>query len=85
MTKRFQGTVKWWSNSKGYGFVQPDKGQSTLADKRDVFIHYTGCRNAYPEALTILSEGERVEFDLIDGPKGPQALDLVQLDSVVIS
>jgi CspA family cold shock protein len=58
------GTVKWLSRLKGYGFIQPDGGG------QEVFVHYSaidgdGYRNLY--------EGDRVEFDLVDRGKGPQA------------
>ena len=61
---RAHGVVKWFSRLKGYGFIQPDDGE------REVFVHYSaidgeGYRNLY--------EGDRVEFDLVDLGKGPQA------------
>lgn len=61
---RRSGIVKWFSRLKGYGFIQPDEGEN------EVFVHYSsidgdGYRNLY--------EGDRVDFDLIDVGKGPQA------------
>lgn len=61
---RATGIVKWFSRLKGYGFIQPDEGE------REVFVHYSaidgdGYRNLY--------EGDRVDFDLVDVGKGPQA------------
>jgi cold shock protein len=58
-----QGTVKWFNNSKGYGFIGREKG-------KDVFVHYSGILG---EGYRQLAEGDQVEFDVVDGPKGPQA------------
>lgn len=58
------GQVKWFNDSKGYGFIQAD------GSERDIFVHYTAILG---EGFKSLAEGQRVEFDLIDGPKGPQA------------
>ena len=58
-----QGTVKWFNNEKGYGFIAVDGGQ-------DVFVHYSAIQsNGYRS----LDEGQRVEFEVAQGPKGPQA------------
>ena len=70
------GTVKWFSPAKGYGFLTPDGGEEA-----SVFVHYsaiegTGYRN--------LAEGSRVEFDLVDLGKGPQAQNVKQLHGVVL-
>jgi cold shock protein len=58
------GTVKWFNDSKGYGFVQGE------GEARDIFVHYTAIQG---EGFKTLAEGQKVVFDLIDGPKGPQA------------
>ena len=58
-----QGYVKWFNDSKGYGFIEQEGG-------RDVFVHYSAIQG---EGYKTLSEGQLVEFDMIDGPKGPQA------------
>jgi CspA family cold shock protein len=65
-----QGTVKWFNNEKGYGFIAVDDGQ-------DVFVHYTAIK---AEGYKSLDENQRVEFDVVQGPKGPQA-DGVQIVS----
>lgn len=57
------GYVKWFNDSKGYGFIEQEGG-------RDVFVHYSSIQG---EGYKTLSEGQLVEFDMIDGPKGPQA------------
>ncbi|MBI4614959.1 MAG: cold-shock protein [Planctomycetes bacterium] len=58
-----QGTVKWFNDSKGYGFIQEDGGA-------DVFVHQSAIQG---EGYRSLSEGQRVEFDQVRGPKGPKA------------
>lgn len=58
-----QGTVKWFNNEKGYGFI-------TRPDGDDVFVHYTAIDG---EGYRSLEEGQEVEFDIVDGPKGQQA------------
>jgi CspA family cold shock protein len=58
-----QGTVKWFSPEKGYGFISQDNGE-------DVFVHYTGIVG---EGFRTLEQGQRVQFDITDGRKGPQA------------
>jgi CspA family cold shock protein len=59
-----EGTVKWYNNMKSYGFIE-------VEGQKDVFVH----RNALPED-TILREGDKVEFDLEDSPKGQQAVNV---------
>jgi len=69
---RTLGTVQWFSRVKGYGFVRPD-GQ-----EEDVFVHYSAIRG---EGYRNLNEGQRVEFILEDTPKGPQAVDVVSIET----
>jgi cold shock protein len=58
-----QGTVKWFNNSKGYGFIGRDDGP-------DVFVHYSAIAG---DGYRTLQEGDPVEFEIVQGPKGPQA------------
>jgi CspA family cold shock protein len=59
-----KGTVKWFNNSKGFGFIGRDGRQP------DVFVHFSAIET---EGYKTLNEGDRVEFEVIKGPKGPQA------------
>lgn len=58
-----QGTVKWFNESKGFGFIEQEDG-------KDVFVHYSAIQG---NGFKTLSEGEKVEFEVVDGPKGPAA------------
>jgi len=58
------GLVKWFNDAKGYGFIQQE------GSDKDVFVHYTAIQG---DGFKTLTEGQKVDFDLIDGPKGPQA------------
>jgi cold shock protein len=64
-----QGVVKWFSNEKGYGFIQRSSGA-------DVFVHHSAIQE---EGYKSLNEGQAVEFNVSDGPKGPQASDVVKV------
>jgi len=59
-----QGKVKWFNSAKGFGFVNAD------GETRDIFVHYSSIDM---EGFKTLKEGEDIEFDLVEGPKGPQA------------
>jgi CspA family cold shock protein len=58
-----QGTVKWFSNEKGYGFIEREGGE-------DVFVHFSAI---VMDGYTSLTEGQRVQFEVVQGPKGAQA------------
>jgi len=60
---RVTGTVKWFNDAKGYGFIARENGD-------DVFVHYSAISGS---GFRSLSEGQAVEFDVVDGPKGKQA------------
>ena len=66
MTK---GTVKWFNESKGFGFISKEDGG-------DVFVHYSAIQDSGFKSLT---EGQSVSFDVIDGPKGPKAANVIKL------
>ena len=64
-----EGTVKWFNDSKGFGFIAQDGGG-------DVFVHHTAIQ---AEGFKSLKEGARVKFEIVDGNKGPAAAQVVQL------
>tara|TARA_B100001123_G_scaffold127942_1_gene148791 strand:+ start:1007 stop:1219 length:213 start_codon:yes stop_codon:yes gene_type:complete len=65
------GTVKWFNDSKGYGFLTRDDGE------KDVFVHHSAIQG---EGFKSLIEGQRVEFDVVQGQKGPAAENVVKMD-----
>ena len=70
------GNVKWFNNEKGYGFID-------YAQNEDIFVHYSAIRQ---DGYKTLAEGQRVEFDLIETPKGLQAINVTAtMDSKIIS
>ena len=69
MTERETGTVKWFNKDKGYGFIIRDQGG-------EIFVHYSAIRDQGRRSLT---EGQRVEFTVVQGQKGPQAQDVMVL------
>ena len=64
-----KGTVKWFNNQKGYGFISDEEG-------KDVFVHYSGITM---EGFKSLEEGQEVEYDIVDGETGPQAINVNRL------
>ncbi|HEX2079764.1 MAG TPA: cold shock domain-containing protein [Longimicrobium sp.] len=67
---RTTGTVKWFNDAKGFGFITPEDGA------RDCFVHHSAIQ---AQGFRTLAEGERVEFDIVDGAKGPAAENVVRL------
>ncbi|MCR4841075.1 MAG: cold-shock protein [Lachnospiraceae bacterium] len=64
-----QGTVKWFNAKKGYGFISDEEGN-------DVFVHFSAISM---EGFKVLEEGDKVEFDVTDGEKGPQAANVKKI------
>jgi CspA family cold shock protein len=69
MSDRQTGTVKWFNDAKGYGFIQRENGS-------DLFVHF---RSIVGNGFRSLAEGQKVEFSVVDGQKGPQADQVVPL------
>ena len=66
---RIKGTVKWFNNAKGFGFIGQENGP-------DVFVHYSAVKS---EGYKSLQEGDQVEFEIVQGQKGPQADSVVKI------
>jgi CspA family cold shock protein len=69
MSEKIQGTVKWFDSQKGFGFIEREEG-------KDVFVHHNAIVG---EGYRNLDEGQRVEFTVVQGQKGPQAQDVVAI------
>jgi CspA family cold shock protein len=67
---RITGTVKWFNDAKGFGFITPENGE------KDCFVHHTAIQ---AQGFKSLAEGERVEFEVVQGQKGPAAQNVVKL------
>ena len=65
-----KGTVKWFNNQKGYGFISDEGGN-------DVFVHYSALKM---DGFKTLEEGAKVEYDIVDGAKGPQATNVLVIE-----
>ncbi len=66
---KLTGRVKWFNDSKGYGFIEQDGG-------RDIFVHYTAIQG---DGFKSLAEGQKVEFEIVEGAKGPQATNVMKI------
>ena len=69
MAERHCGTIKWFNNTKGYGFIQQEQGG-------DVFVHYSAIQ---ADGYRSLNEGDVVEFEILEGPKGLQAANVTRV------
>lgn len=65
----FEGKVKWFNESKGFGFIEQENGS-------DVFVHHSAIQS---EGFKTLAEGQRVQFDIVEGEKGPKAANVVKI------
>ena len=71
MNVRLKGTVKWFNNAKGFGFIGREDGSP------DVFVHYSAINN---DGYKSLQEGDLVEFEIVEGQKGPQAGNVTRIE-----
>lgn len=71
MSSRITGTVKWFNNAKGFGFINQETGE-------DVFVHF---RAIAGEGYKTLDQGQMVEYNLVDGPKGLQAEEVAKISA----
>ena len=68
MAAMLKGTVKWFNESKGFGFIEQEEG-------KDVFVHYSAIAGS---GFKTLNEGDKVQFEIVDGPKGPAAANVTK-------
>ena len=68
MAAMLKGTVKWFNESKGFGFIEQEEG-------KDVFVHYSAITGS---GFKTLNEGDKVQFEIVDGPKGPAAANVTK-------
>ena len=66
-----KGTVKWFNSKKGFGFIEREDKE------KDAFVHASAVKNA---GMRFLNEGDKLEFEMEDGPKGPSAINLKKID-----
>lgn len=64
-----EGKVKWFNESKGYGFIQQDNGT-------DVFVHYSSIKT---DGFKTLTEGQKVQFEIVEGERGPKAINVIKI------
>jgi CspA family cold shock protein len=67
---KFKGTVKWFNESKGFGFITPDDGS------KDIFVHFSAIASG---GFKTLAEGQKVEFEIVNGSKGPSAANVMAI------